>query len=252
MTLLERFHEHVREVWTLLAHSVPGGSVEDHHGVTCIATGSDSPSFNPAFPSQAVASPSSALDAVADHYRRASLHWLLKLHPEQDRAVLEDAQARGFEFSAVPLFALTIDTYDHPPILEGLSVVTAGAGNIADAVVCLAEAFGVDAGRIGRELGANLLTVPRFTVFVGYVGNEPVATSMLAETEGGDLAGVYSVATRPTLARRGFGTALTAAAIEEAAKRRHDVVVLEPSDLAQAMYARMGFVHFGTYAEAVV
>ena len=252
MTLLERFHEHVREVWTLLALSIPGGWVEDHHGVTCIATGSESPSFNPAFPSPAVDSPTAALDEITDRYRRANLRWLLKLQPERDSAILREAQDHGLQFSPVPLFALTLDSYGAPPIPEELSIVPATESNIADAVRCLAEGFDADSASVGHELGANLLSVPRFSVFVGYVDNEPVATSMLAETEGGGLAGVYSVATRPTRARRGFGAALTAAAIEEALRHGHRVVVLEPSDIAEAMYARMGFVQFGTYAEAVI
>ena len=252
MTLLERFHEHVREAWTLLALSIPGGWIEDHYGITCIATGSESPSFNPAFPSHSVASPPAALDAVTDRYRRASLRWLLKLHPERDRAIFQEAQSRGLQFSAGPWFALTLATYDPPRTPEDLSVVPATQDNIADAVRCLAEGFDWDAASVGRELGANLLTVPRFTVFVGYVDNEPVATSMLAETKGGGLAGVYSVATRPIVGRRGFGTALTAAAVAQAAKRDHDVVVLEPSDIAQTMYTRMGFFQFDTYAEALI
>ncbi|MDP9067883.1 MAG: GNAT family N-acetyltransferase [Actinomycetota bacterium] len=252
MTLLERFHEHVREVWTLLALSIPDGWVEDHHGVTCIATGSESPSFNPAFPSHVVASPPEALDAVVNRYRRANLRWLLKLHPERDSAMLEKAQGRAVEFSPVPLFALSMDAYEAPAIPEELSVVPATETNIDDAVRCLAEGFDADNASIGRELGTNLLAVPRFTVFIGYVDEEPVATSVLAETEGGGLAGVYSVATRPNGARRGFGTALTAAAIDEAARRRHRAVVLEPSDMAESMYRRMGFTQFDSYAEAVL
>jgi len=224
--------------------------VEDHYGLRCTATGSESPSFNPAFPSQVVAAPATALDAVTDRYQRAGIRWLLKLHPERDSAIYLEAQARGWQFSAVPLLALTTDTYDPLPIPDELSIVQASEKNIADAVLCLAEAFDADAASVGHELGANLLTVPPFTVFVGYLNEAPVATSMLAETSG--LAGIYGVATRPTLARRGLGTALTAAAIGEAARRGHDVIVLEPSEVAQTMYARMGFVQFGTYAEAAI
>ena len=77
--MLQRFHGHLHDTWRRLALSVPGGWVEDASGLTCIATGSTSPSFNPALSSPALLDPQSALDAARDRYQSAGLRWLLKL-----------------------------------------------------------------------------------------------------------------------------------------------------------------------------
>jgi predicted acetyltransferase len=104
---------------------------------------------------------------------------------------------------------------------------------------------------VRRELGPNLLRIPTFTVLVGYVADEPVATSLLATTADVGLAGVYSVATRPLHRGRGFGTALTRAALLEARASGYDTAVLEPSPMGAPMYRRMGFEPFASYLEAV-
>jgi predicted acetyltransferase len=97
-----------------------------------------------------------------------------------------------------------------------------------------------------------LLTIPTFTIFVGYLAGEPVGTSMLATTRSVGLAGVYSVVTRPVHRGRGFGTALTAAALIAAREQVYDTAVLEPSLSGAPMYRRMGFEPLTTYLEAVV
>jgi hypothetical protein len=69
--LLRRFHAHLRDVWSLLALSIRGGWVEDASGLTCVATGSTSPSFNPALSGRNLVDPRSALDGASERYRAA-------------------------------------------------------------------------------------------------------------------------------------------------------------------------------------
>jgi ribosomal protein S18 acetylase RimI-like enzyme len=79
-----------------------------------------------------------------------------------------------------------------------------------------------------------------------------VATSMLATSPSVQLAGIYSVATRPAHRGRGFGTALTRAALLSARAAGYDSAVLEPSPEGAGMYRRMGFEPLGTYLEAIM
>ena len=253
--LLRRFHGHLHDVWARLARSVPGGWVEEASGLTCIATGSDSPSFNLALSAEGLTDPQVALDAAHDRFGAAGLRWLLKLQPELDREVVVHARRRGIDLDEEPVYALPIRPWAATEALASaspLSIVVASTATIDDAVHCFADAFDADPGEISRELGPNLLTVPTFTVFVGYLAGEPVASSMLATTRGVGLAGIYSVATRPAQRGRGFGTALTAAALAEAAGQGYDTAVLEPSPSGAALYRRMGFEPFTTSLEAVI
>jgi ribosomal protein S18 acetylase RimI-like enzyme len=252
--MLQRFHVHLNDAWRQLALSTPGGWVGESGGLTCMATGSTSPSFNPAYSGANLVDPQSALDGALDRYRSAELGWLLKLQPELDREMAAHAQRRGVEFEEQPVYRISMRAWADPAPrpTASLAIVAAGRDTIDDAVWCFAEAFEADPEDLRRELGPNLLTVPSFTVFIGYLSGEPVATSMLATTPGVQLAGVYSVATRPSHRGRGFGTALTRAALLAGRAQGYDTAVLEPSPMGEAMYRRMGFEPFGTYLEAVM
>ncbi len=259
--VLRRFHGHLHDVWSRLAVSIPGGWVEESGGLTCIATGSASPSFNLALTSALAVSgaarrdPRVALDAAHDRFAEAGLRWLLKLQPDLDHEVVAHARRRGLDLDEEPVYAMDLRAWASstaPPSPSPLSISVAGRDTIDDAVECFAAAFDADADAVRRELGPNLLTIPTFTVFVGYLAGEPVASSMLATTHRVGLAGIYSVATRPDHRGRGFGTALTAAALAEAARQGSDTAVLEPSPLGAQMYRRMGFEPLTTYLEAIV
>jgi ribosomal protein S18 acetylase RimI-like enzyme len=252
--VLERFHDHLHDAWRRLTLSIPGGWIEDRAGLTCMATRSTSPYFNLALSGSDLEDPRSALDGALDRYGQAGLPWLLKLQPDRDRDLVAHAQHHGVGFEEQPVYRISARSWDDPAPrpTASLSVVVAGRDTIGDAVRCFTEAFEADPVDVGRELGPNLLTVPSFTLFVGYLSDEPVATSMLATTPSVGLAGVYSVATRPSHRSRGFGTALTRAAVLAARAQGYDTVVLEPSPMGAPMYRRMGFEPFGTYLEAVM
>jgi ribosomal protein S18 acetylase RimI-like enzyme len=252
--ILQRFHGHLHDVWSRLALSVPGGWVEDSNGLTCIATGSNSPSFNLALSGATALDPSVALDSALERYRRAGLAWLLKLQPGLDDEMVAHARRRGIDFDEEPVYWMPIgaEALTAPPAPASLSIVAAGEETIDDAVRCFSEAFEADPADVRRELGPNLLTVPSFTVFIGYLADEPVATSMLATSPSVQLAGIYSVATRPAHRGRGFGTALTRAALLSARAAGYDSAVLEPSPEGAGMYRRMGFEPLGTYLEAIM
>lgn len=253
--LLRRFHGHLRDVWGRLAGSVRGGWVEEVGGLTCLATGSSSPSFNLALSNRERSQPTTTLDAADERFREAGLRWLLKLQPALDHGLVAHARRRGFDLEEEPVYAMPIRprlATLAPRSTSSLSIREVGKDTIDDAVVCFADAFDADPDEVSRELGPNLLTIPTFTVFVGYLAGEPVATSMLATTRSVGLAGVYSVATRPAHRGRGFGTALTDAALVAAGEQGYDVAVLEPSPSGAPMYRRMGFEPFTTYLETVV
>ena len=79
--------------------------------------------------------------------------------------------------------------------------------------------------------------------FVGYQDDLPVgcAAAYVGERE----VGVYMVATLPEERGKGYGAALTAAAIEAAP---HLPAVLQASDMGQPVYRRLGFQDISSYA----
>ena len=74
---------------------------------------------------------------------------------------------------------------------------------------------------------------------IGRVGGEPAATASLLLTQA--TAGIYFVCTRPEFRRRGFGAAMTTAAMVEAARGGAEHAVLGSSPMGQRIYERLGF-----------
>jgi ribosomal protein S18 acetylase RimI-like enzyme len=85
-------------------------------------------------------------------------------------------------------------------------------------------------------------------LFLGVTDGEPVGTSRLFVS--GGLAGIYHVATQPRERERGFGTAMTLAALREARKLGCEIAVLRAAQMALGLYNRLGFQErckFGRY-----
>ena len=84
-------------------------------------------------------------------------------------------------------------------------------------------------------------------LYVGYLGEVPVATSEL--TVGGGVAGLYNVVTLEAYRRRGFGAALTLQPILDARARGYRTAILQASAMGAGVYARMGFEPWGQITE---
>jgi GNAT superfamily N-acetyltransferase len=88
-------------------------------------------------------------------------------------------------------------------------------------------------------------TDTRVACFVGYVGGEPVATARLVCLDA--VAEITGIVTAPAYRRRGYGTALTWAAIKEGAARGCTVTALTATPLGYPVYLRMGFQRVCTF-----
>jgi GNAT superfamily N-acetyltransferase len=86
---------------------------------------------------------------------------------------------------------------------------------------------------------------PAIALFIGYLEQRPVASSGLFITDG--VAEVAAVATWPEVRGRGYGTALTWAAIAEGMARGCTSAALRASALGEPVYAAMGFVYVCTF-----
>jgi len=76
--------------------------------------------------------------------------------------------------------------------------------------------------------------------YIARVGGEPAGA--LSLFLGREAAGIYNVEVAPALQRRGVGTAMTRAVLEEARTLGSRVGVLGPTRESRSMYKRLGFV----------
>lgn len=86
---------------------------------------------------------------------------------------------------------------------------------------------------------------PAVALLVGYTAGRPVATARLSCL--GTIADVMGVTTVPDQRRRGYGTAMTWAAIAEGARRGCTAASLTATPQGYPVYLRMGFEPVGTF-----
>jgi GNAT superfamily N-acetyltransferase len=86
---------------------------------------------------------------------------------------------------------------------------------------------------------------PAVALIVGYLGGRPVASSRL--TCLGPIAEIMGIVVVPSERRRGYGTALTWAAVGASRARGCTAAVLTATELGYPVYVRMGFRPAGAY-----
>ena len=96
-----------------------------------------------------------------------------------------------------------------------------------------------------REIPLRLPAEPVPLRWIGRVDGTAVASSRVSI--GAGVAGLYAISTLAGHRGKGYGRALTIAALRAAASIGHRIGVLQSSDLGYGVYRRLGFRELFTY-----
>jgi hypothetical protein len=164
-----------------------------------------------------------------------------------DRQFSQNLEAVGWQWKSDPTpgmtMALPISTPPPPTSLQVIQVRN------AEHLVAFREAafrgFGLPVAVAHMFLNERLLALPQVRAYSGLVDGEVVATSILVAT--GAVAGIYWVATGELHRGRGYGEALTWAAVGGGREFGCTIASLQASKVGRRVYERMGFNHVYDY-----
>ena len=233
--------------WALLGHHA-GFALARFDNVSIASAGVPMAFFNGAFASGPCADPSGVVADVISFYAGRNVPFLLWARPPDGDGLLAAGRAAGLrDAGGPPLMVLpVIDEIPLPPMELDVRIVNDPAGLQGHRRV-VAGGFGMPPELAQVILGDGLLDDPDAAIAVGCLDGEPVATALLART--GDTAGVYNVATLDAFRGKGYGAAVTWAAVAEGARRGCTHAALQSSDAGYRVYARMGFIDLGRYVQ---
>ena len=178
-----------------------------------------------------------AVDVMEFAYASAAVDRYAAWIHETDTAMRAELIGRGYRLSETTR-AMGMELDDSPPALGDAEVEVAAA-----AVGEHVRLVGMPDGFLG---GADPSALH---VLVATLGGEDVATGLAFDHEGD--CGIYNVTTLEPARRRGIGTALTARLLRDAAARGCTTATLQSTEMAERVYAAVGFRDLGRILEYV-
>lgn len=222
----------------------PAGGTRSFGSVVATATGLEVAFYNPVMATGPGSNPDDVVRAI---------QWLdsigvrpsAQIHPDgparaEIEAVLRD---RGFEPDPWVTPGMALQPIPRPPPRPaGLRIEKARSETLDDWHTALTSG-----PNFRRAFPPSVLDDPAFRLVTGYLDGEPVAAAAGILT--GDVVGVYAVGTAEKARRRGFGRAMTWAAIEAGVNAGCRIAILQSSEMAVSLYEGMGFVEVCRHLE---
>lgn len=225
----------------------PGGEVHREDGVTWFTSGLRHPLFNGVMTAQLPAQDvDRRIDDLVREFRARDvpLEWTVGTSTVP-RDLGRRLEAKGLgHLLRVP--GMAVPLADVPPgePPEGLRIRPArGRAELETAMEIALTTFEIPV-EFAPRLAALEEAMPgdhrdATQAFLGWYRGKPVASSVLFTSAG--VAGVYFVGTMPEVRRRGFGGALTAAALGEGRRRGFRFGALQATSMGVSVYRRLGF-----------
>ena len=227
------------DAWRMLARVMPGSAIEEHDGVTMIATAIPIPFFNPVFLARQPPDLAATLADAGAFYARHALPWVLRAYGDTAQALEPTISAAGFEAQPVlpgmVLAPLPTAAPGAPPVEIR---VVADLPTMREYNQILATVFEAPVELFACFETPEFLAAFDMAAYLGYVDGQPVATALRCTTK--RVAAVFNIGTLPAYQRCGIGAAMT---LHAALDVREGVVasVLESSEQGYAMYERIGY-----------
>jgi GNAT superfamily N-acetyltransferase len=222
----------------------PMGESEQVGPVLCINAGIGVSRFNVAVPVEPVRDARGAVRDAIGWFGARGLNVRFDLRGKQDSPLIAAVTVEKFQFwwrEPVMLLDSLPPPAEIPAELELMEVLSPIDRDLycqVDAEEYSDQAFQLAMLNVASEM-------PGVSIHVGMVGGQPVARSMAIRTE--DLVGIHNVYVAPSHRNRGYGAAMTAAAMESGRQTGATAACLQSTEAAFSLYRKMGFEHIDDY-----
>jgi ribosomal protein S18 acetylase RimI-like enzyme len=221
----------------------PRGGIARIGAVDAVAVGADLAFFNPVLALDPASAPADVLAAIAWIEARG-LPAAVQVRHDVDPAVGAAIEAVGMVADPWAMPVMVLEPIPDRPTAPADVVIRTGGADLFDDWHRALE--GGD--EIRRILGRALVADPDMRLAVGYLAGEPVAAAGAIRSDA--TLGIYAVGTVEPARRRGFGRAVTWAAIEAGvAAWGSEIAILQSSEVGVPVYRSMGFEEVARYVE---
>ncbi len=221
--------------WQYLASGSPGAEMIEVDGaaIAIFVHSPDREFLNNAMLARGAGNPSPVLEAIERAYASRDVERYAVWVHESEVTVAREVMARGYGLdSSTRTMAMSI---------ADLAEVDT---SMLDLVEPTLERFWAVDGLDGLVPD---LSAERAHFYVARSNGEDAAMLMAFDHDGD--CGIYMVGTRPAARRRGLATALSAHAIAQARERGCTSASLQSTEIAEGVYARVGFRDLGRFEE---
>jgi GNAT superfamily N-acetyltransferase len=232
------------ELWSAGVSFSADGASGREGDVAWFSSGLAVPFFNQVVATGSAAD-SAALARAVSVLRGRDVPFLVRLRAGIDDAAIPALEALGLHEDldeAYPALALHPIPDDVAPAKGSAALEirrATDAAGLEDHLAVMSPGFGLPIEIARGLVPIETLGMPGIGLYVGYVDDRPVATSM-GYTSGGTI-GVYNVATLKDARRHGYGAAVTRHAVADGAARGATVAILQSSTMGLPVYEKIGF-----------
>jgi GNAT superfamily N-acetyltransferase len=228
--------------WSIMAGCY-GGAVEKEDGLVMIATGLPVPFFNPAAILTWPDDPIATVERVRAFAERHGCQSMLATWGEMVTRFEPVARQLGLtDDGATPEMFLFPADQQRVADVDGLSIqIVATAEQQRDFADVVAGTYGMPHDFAAGFEHPDLIATAGVTCYLGWMDEQPIATSLLFETD--DVAGVHVVGTLPDYRRMGIGAVMTQRCVDDGFANGCTFSALQSSSSGFPVYERLGYRH---------